>query len=58
MKNSAKFSPKEEKRMKKYHFQENEKDFGSTVRLDAINDKVKEIKKKVKQTSWGTQTNF
>ena len=32
--------------MKKYHFQENEKDFGSTVRLDAINDKVKEIKKK------------
>ena len=29
--------------MKKYHFQENEKDFGSTVRLDAINDKVKEI---------------
>ena len=31
MKNSAKFSPKEEKRMKKYHFQENEKDFGSTV---------------------------
>ena len=46
MKNSAKFSPKEEKRMKKYHFQENEKDFGSTVRLDAINDKVKEIKKK------------
>ena len=44
--------------MKKYHFQENEKDFGSTVRLDAINDKVKEIRKKRKQTSWGTQTNF
>ena len=32
--------------MKEYHFQENEQDMGSTVRLDAINDKVKEIKQK------------
>ena len=29
--------------MKKYHFQENEPDFGLTVRLDEINDKVKEL---------------
>ena len=29
--------------MKDYHFQENEQDFGLTVRLDDINEKVKQI---------------
>ena len=31
--------------MKEYHFQENEKDFGLTVRLDDINEKVKQLQK-------------
>ena len=44
--------------MKKYHFQENEKDFGSTVRLDAINDKVKEIKKKEETDELGDANEF
>ena len=44
--------------MKKYHFQENEKDFGSTVRLDAINDKVKEIKKKEETDELGDASEF
>ena len=30
--------------MKDYHFQENEQDFGLTVRLDDINEKVKQLK--------------
>ena len=29
--------------MKKYHFQENDQDFGLTVRLDDINEKVKQL---------------
>ena len=29
--------------MKDYHFQENDQDFGLTVRLDDINEKVKQI---------------
>ena len=44
--------------MKEYHFQENEKDFGSTVRLDAINDKVKEFKKKEETDEWGDASEF
>ena len=44
--------------MKKYPFQENEKDFGSTVRLDAINDKVKEIKKKEETDELGDANEF
>ena len=44
--------------MKKYHFQENEKDFGSTVSLDAINDKVKEIKKKEETDELGDANEF
>ena len=30
--------------MKDYHFQENDQDFGLTVRLDDINEKVKQRK--------------
>ena len=44
MKNSAIF-PEEEKAMKDYHFQENDQDFGLTVRLDDINEKVKQLQK-------------
>lgn len=44
--------------MKEYHFQENEKDFGSTVRLDAINDKVKEFKKKEETDELGDANEF
>lgn len=44
--------------MKEYHFQENEKDFGSTVRLDAINDKVKEFKKKEETDELGDASEF
>ncbi|MBR2850770.1 MAG: hypothetical protein IKB91_00070, partial [Anaerotignum sp.] len=29
--------------MKDYHFQENDQDFGLTVRLDDINEKVKQL---------------
>lgn len=32
--------------MKDYHFQENDQDFGLTVRLDSINEKVKQLNKK------------
>ena len=44
--------------MKDYHFQENERDFGSTVRLDAINDKVKELKKKDEADDLGDANEF
>ena len=44
--------------MKDYHFQENERDFDSTVRLDTINNQVKELKKKDEADELGDANEF
>ena len=44
--------------MKDYHFQENDQDFGLTVRLDSINEKVKELKKKEDDDELGDANAF
>ena len=38
--------------MKDYHFQENDQDFGLTVRLDDINEKVKQFQKETAGMNW------
>ena len=44
--------------MKDYHFQENEQDFGLTVRLDDINEKVKQLQKDTAEDELGDANAF
>ena len=44
--------------MKDYHFQENDQDFGLTVRLDDINEKVKQLKKADIEDELGDANDF
>lgn len=44
--------------MKDYHFQENEQDFGLTVRLDDINEKVKQLQKEPVEDELGDANDF
>ena len=44
--------------MKDYHFQENEQDFGLTVRLDDINEKVKQFQKETAEDDLGDANDF
>ena len=44
--------------MKEYHFQENEQDFGLTVRLDDINEKVKQLQKDTAEDELGDANDF
>ena len=44
--------------MKDYHFQENEQDFGLTVRLDDINEKVKQLQKETAKDELGDANDF
>ncbi|MBR5816186.1 MAG: hypothetical protein IKY38_02045, partial [Anaerotignum sp.] len=44
--------------MKDYHFQENEQDFGLTVRLDDINEKVKQLQKETAEDELGDANDF
>ena len=44
--------------MKDYHFQENEQDFGLTVRLDDINEKVKQFQKETAEDELGDASEF
>ena len=44
--------------MKDYHFQENDQDFGLTVRLDDINEKVKQLKKNEVDDELGDANDF
>ena len=44
--------------MKEYHFQENDQDFGLTVRLDDINEKVKQLKKNEVDDELGDANDF
>ena len=44
--------------MKDYHFQENEQDFGLTVRLDDINEKVKQLQKETAEDDLGDANAF
>lgn len=52
------FSPKEEKNMKDYHFQERDPDFGLTVRLDDINEKVKQLEEQDPEDELGDANAF
>ncbi|MBR6541881.1 MAG: PEGA domain-containing protein [Anaerotignum sp.] len=44
--------------MKDYHFQDNEQDFGLTVRLDDINEKVKQLQKDNEEDDLGDANAF
>ena len=44
--------------MKDYHFQENGQDFGLTVRLDDINEKVKQLQKETAEDELGDANAF
>ena len=44
--------------MKDYHFQENDQDFGLTVRLDDINEKVKQLQKETAEDELGDANDF
>ena len=44
--------------MKDYHFQENDQDFGLTVRLDDINEKVKQFQKETAEDELGDANAF
>lgn len=44
--------------MKDYHFQENDQDFGLTVRLDDINEKVKQLQKETAEDDLGDANAF
>ena len=44
--------------MKDYHFQENDQDFGLTVRLDDINEKVKQLKNDTIDDELGDANDF
>ncbi|MBQ8734255.1 MAG: hypothetical protein IJY76_07240, partial [Anaerotignum sp.] len=44
--------------MKDYHFQENEQDFGLTVRLDDINEKLKQFQKETAEDDLGDANDF
>lgn len=44
--------------MKDYHFQENDQDFGLTVRLDDINEKVKRLQKDPAEDELGDANDF
>ena len=44
--------------MKDYHFQENDQDFGLTVRLDDINEKVKQFQKETAEDDLGDANEF
>lgn len=44
--------------MKDYHFQENEQDFGLTVRLDDINEKVKQLQNETAEDELGDANAF
>ena len=44
--------------MKDYHFQENDQDFGLTVRLDDINEKVKQFQKETAEDDLGDANDF
>lgn len=44
--------------MKEYHFQKDDQDFGQTVRLDAINEKVKQLNQKTADDELGDANAF